>query len=229
MADRPPRTNFDHGPCYREGLHPPTRAGREKCRTTGPASRWGTNSPAAASQPAPPPQLRDDTAAAEVRERRAAAAKQYQPDKVRLLLVAQAPPGADDRYFYFPDVAQHDGLFREVVRVLLPHAEPTRTNKAALLAQLCDRGVFLIDLKPDPIVNSRTSLSELRPHVPALLDRVAELVPERIVLIKADVYDAAYPALTTAGLPVSKVRIPFPSYGQQEKFKVAFGRALAGE
>ncbi|MBN7371097.1 hypothetical protein I3U62_08085 [Mycobacteroides abscessus subsp. abscessus] len=166
---------------------------------------------------------------AEVRERRAAAARQYQPDRIRLLLVAQAPPEADDRYFYFPDVAQHDWLFWAVVRALLPDAGLTRDNKAALLEQLRDCGVFLIDLKPDPIVNSRASLSELVPHVPALLGRIAELEPERIILIKADVYDAAYTALAAAGMPVSTVRIPFPSSGRQTEFTAAFGRALAGE
>lgn len=64
--------------------------------------------------------------------------------------------------------------------------------------------------------------------MPALLTRMAELQPERIILIKADVYDAAYPALAAAGLPVSKVRIRFPSSGRQREFAVAFGRALAG-
>ncbi|BBX06754.1 hypothetical protein [Mycolicibacterium aichiense] len=67
----------------------------------------------------------------------------------------------------------------------------------------------------------------MSPYVPALLDRIVELDPERIILIKADVYDVAYPALAGAGLPVSKIRVPFPSSGQQEKFRVAFGRALA--
>jgi hypothetical protein len=56
-----------------------------------------------------------------------------------------------------------------------------------------------------------------------------ELKPDRIILIKADAYDAAYTALTAAGLPVSKVRVPFPSFGQQKAFTAAFGRALAGE
>lgn len=88
--------------------------------------------------------------AAEVRQRRAAAAKQYQPDKIRPLLVAQTPPEADDRYFYFPYVAQHDWLFRAVTQAILPHGEASRINKAALLAQLLDLGVFLIDLKPIP-------------------------------------------------------------------------------
>ena len=58
--------------------------------------------------------------------------------------------------------------------------------------------MFLIDLKPDPVDGS-----PLAPYVPALLDRIAELRPERIIVIKADVFDAAYPALSAAGLPVS--------------------------
>lgn len=227
MPDRATRPRFDHSRCYREGLHPPTKAGRQQCRSSGPASEVGTTFETLAASPQVLP--RDDTAVADVRERRAAAAERYRPDKVRLLLVAQAPPDADDRYFYFPDVAQYDGLFRAVVQALLSHAEQTRTNKASLLAELRDRGVFLIDLKPDPIVNSRASRPELRLYVPALLVRIAEVEPERIILIKTDVYDVAYPALAAAGLPVSKVRIPFPSYGQLENFRIAFGRALSGE
>ncbi|MFV8137440.1 hypothetical protein ACNQR7_07700 [Mycolicibacterium senegalense] len=215
--------NFDHGPCYRDGLHPPTKAGRQQCRTSGPASRAGTRTNPL-TPAAPPPAAPQGEVATEVRRRRAAAAERYRPDRVRLLLVAQAPPAAADRYFYFTDVATQDSLFRAVARAILPHTGPTRSNKASLLAQLRDRGVFLIDLKPDPVDGS-----DLSPYVPALLARIAELAPERIVLIKADVYDTAYPALAAAGSPVSKVRIPFPSSGRQKEFAEAFSRALAGE
>lgn len=218
------RTNFDHGPCYRDGLHPPTPAGRQQCRTNGPASRASTGTASQTpAQPTPTPP-RDEASAAEVRRRRAAAAQRYRPEKVRLLLVAQAPPDAADRYFYFTDVATQDSLFRSVARAILPGAVTTRDNKATLLEQLRDRGVFLIDLKPDPVDGA-----DLSPYVPALLDRIRELAPDRIILIKADVYDTAYPALSAAGLPVSTVRVPFPSFGQQKAFAVAFGRALAGE
>lgn len=224
MADGTARTNFDHSACYRDGLHPPTKAGRQKCRTSGPASRGGakTNRPTAAASPPTAP--RDEAAAAEVRRGRAVAAERYRPETVRLLLVAQAPPAADDRCFYLPDVPTQDTLFRSVARIILPHTEPTRSNKASLQEQLRDRGVFLIDLKPDPV--DGTVLSQ---HVPKLLARIAELAPERIILIKADVYDEVYPALARAGLPVKNVRVPFPSFGQQSAFKTAFSRALAGE
>lgn len=97
MADRESRTNFDHSPCYGEALHPPTKSGRQWCRMNGPASRVGGNPQSVAAPPVPP---RDDTVAAEVREvreGRAAAARRYQPERVQLLLVAQALPEADDR------------------------------------------------------------------------------------------------------------------------------------
>ena len=30
----------------------------------------------------------------------------YKPDKIRLLLIAEAPPSSPDRYFYFEDVRE---------------------------------------------------------------------------------------------------------------------------
>ena len=137
-----------------------------------------------------------------------------------LLLVAEAPPGASDRYFYLPDVDAHDSLFRYVTRAIL-HLEPTRASKAELLEQLKDRGVFLIDLKQDPADGT-----PLTNHVPDLVERIRRLNPEKIILIKATVYDAAYRALANAGLPVVFERVPFPGSGQQKRFAEAFGRAL---
>lgn len=99
--------------------------------------------------------------------------------------------------------------------------EPTRENKPELLAQLQQQGVFLIDLKPDPVDST-----PLNSYVPELVHRVEGLSPERIVLIKAAVYDVAYPALAAAGFPVSSVRAPFPGSGQQTNFSRAFALAV---
>jgi hypothetical protein len=77
------------------------------------------------------------------RRRREEAAARYEPEHVRLLLIAEAPPAALDRYFYFEDVGGQDSLFRYVARTVLD-AEPSRGDKAALLSRLRDAGVFLI-------------------------------------------------------------------------------------
>lgn len=195
------------------------KTGRQQCRTSGPASRMGTGTSRPTPVPLPTAAPRDETTAAEVRRRRAAAAERYRPDQIRLLLVAQAPPDADDRYFYFPDVATQDSLFRSVAQAILPNCEPTRSNKASFLAQLRDRGVFLIDLKPDPVDGS-----PLAPYVPPLLARIAELAPERIVLIKAGVFDA----VTRAGgrrPPRQQCADPVPVVGAAEGVR---GRVRSG-
>jgi hypothetical protein len=52
---------------------------------------------------------------------------------------------------------------------------------------------------------------------------------ERIILIKTTVFDAAYGALKSSGLPVVNRRIPFPSTGQQKRFREQFAEALGSE
>lgn len=137
-----------------------------------------------------------------------------------LLIVAEAPPSALDRYFYFEDVKEQDSLFRYVARGVLG-AEPTRGNKAELLTQLKERGVFLVDLKLEPV--DGTPLVE---HVPGLIERCRALSPRAIILVKATVYDAAFWPMKRADLPVVDERIPFPGSGQQRRFEQAFARAL---
>ena len=158
-------------------------------------------------------------AALRARRRRYRAARRYRPENVQLLLVAEAPPASLDRYFYFPDVRAHDSLFRHVASEIL-RREPSRENKAELLRLLRDAGVFLIDLKLDP-----TDGSPLAGHVPSLLRRVRRLQPDKVILIKATVYDAAYRPLRDAGFPVVDVRVPFPGSGQQARFRKAFRTA----
>ena len=155
-----------------------------------------------------------------LRRRRAAAAR-YKPDVVDLLLVAEAPPKSLERYFYFTDVREHDDLYRYVCRVLLGR-EPSRDDKDDVLGELRDRGVFLIDLKETPVDGT-----PLVANVPALIERCRELAPQRIVLIKAPVYDAAFGPLKAAGLPVCDERIPFPGTGRQREFVEAFSRAVS--
>ena len=56
--------------------------------------------------------------------------------------------------------------------------------------------------------------------------REHDMRPKNIILIKVDVFDAAFEALRAAGLPVVKVRIPFPGSGQQRRFLERFREAL---
>jgi hypothetical protein len=154
-----------------------------------------------------------------MRELREMAARKYRPEQVDLLLVAEAPPAANARYFYFEDVQSNDWLFRGVAEVLL-REQPARATKASMLEELKNRGVFLIDLKPDPVDGSALKL-----YVDDLVRRCADLKPRRIVLIKVTVYNTAYQRLRAEGLPVDK-RVYFPSTGRQIQFKTQFADAM---
>ncbi|MGH3009036.1 MAG: hypothetical protein ACRDLM_06465 [Gaiellaceae bacterium] len=153
-------------------------------------------------------------------ERRRQAAQKYRPTAVDLLLVAEAPPDALDRYFYFEDVPTQDSLFRYVAKLVLGLV-PARCEKATALSALKERGVFLIDLCEDPLPGrSLCTCTE------DLVRRAKSLAPRKIILIKTTVYDAAFEPLRRAGLPVVAERIPFPGSGQQRRFEAAFARAL---
>jgi hypothetical protein len=157
-------------------------------------------------------------------QKRAAAAARYRPAKVRLLIVAEAPPCDVNRYFYFEEVDRHDWLFRYVWEGLTGE-KPGREEKASHLAALRDRGVLMIDLHEENV--SQPTMAQLEPQVAGLVERCRKLKPERIVLVKSIVHDAAFEALRDAGLPVVDERIPFPASGQQRKFLEGFKRAVA--
>jgi hypothetical protein len=197
-----------------------TRIRLTETARAGAASARPKSKTSAASKPRPRGSRPAPAGPAQARARRTRAQNKYKPETIELLLIAEAPPAALDRYFYFENVTAHDSLFRYIARGVLG-VEPTRGGKAEVLAALRDRGVFLIDLKPDPV--DGTPLAD---QVPTLVDRVCELDPEKVILIKATVYDAAFRALRDAGLPVVDERVPFPGSGQQRRFKEAFARAL---
>jgi hypothetical protein len=138
---------------------------------------------------------------AEVRAVRHKAAEKYKPENIRVLLVAEAPPAAEDRYFYFEDVPSNDWLFLGVAEVMLGRM-PARSEKPMALAKFREMGVFLIDLKLDPVDGS-----PLKSYVPDLVVRCRDVNPERIILIKATVFDAASSALQAARLPVVNRRV----------------------
>lgn len=156
-------------------------------------------------------------------ENRKLAAKKYQPDKIKLLLIAEAPPKSEDRYFYYENVTEQDSLFRYVVRCVL-NTEPIRDQKAEQLNALKNAGVFLIDSVTIPLQKGEKLKDFINKD--SLVSRCQNLNPQAIVLIKANVYDEVFDALKNEGLPVVDERIPFPGSGQQTRFVNSFNSAL---
>ena len=160
-----------------------------------------------------------ELAGRKARARRDRWARAFRPETVRLLLIAEAPPSALDRDFYFPLVPTQDSLFREVAREVLA-TEPTRENKRALLDGLQKEGLFLIDAVLEPVAGRYTI------DLSRLITRIRHLQLDKVIIVKAGVYDRIFEPLHEARIPVVPVRIPFPGSGQQVNFRRAFKQAL---
>lgn len=156
----------------------------------------------------------------------------YKPDQIKYLLVAEAPPNATDRFFYFHDVKSADFLFLGVMECLYPdlkdaYLESRRSDilKQRMLQKFQKDGFYLIDLCELPI--SVDPISQR--HISQLVPRIQKLVNKetRIILIKATVYERCYSILAKVfGKRVSDNRMPFPSTGNQKAFRQAFSAAI---
>ncbi len=58
------------------------------------------------------------------------------------------------------------------------------------------------------------------------MGRIRRLAPERIIVIKATVFDVVRRPLIDAALRIVDMRVPFPGSAQQRRFDAAFARAL---
>lgn len=157
---------------------------------------------------------------------------EYKPDKIKYLLVAQAPPDNIERFFYYTNVTNRDYLFLGVIGVLYPEdkiefLESGRNAdiKNSILLKFKEDGFFLIDLSELPISYATKSLKS---QLPTLEKKVQKLTDEdtKIIPIKCDVYDIAFSFLNERFKNVIDARIPFPGSGNQEKFNLKFIKAL---
>lgn len=157
-------------------------------------------------------------------QRRERAARRYKPKSIRLLLVAESPPSAIDRYFYFTDVTEQDGLWVETMKHFYPDefgpVARERPRKDMWLRRLQAEGVFLIDAVKQPLTGSRaTRVRRIRSQAEPLVSEIRDLGPAGIVLIKATVWEALSKIFKDGELPVlNHGPAPFPGSGQQKRF-----------
>lgn len=161
--------------------------------------------------------------------------RQWQPDPVRLLLIGEsAPSDAGDpsarRFFYADSLSSRDSLFRAVVEAVLdePHLDSQTATKAPWLAQLRDRGVFLIDVVPYPVngMDSAERRRVRRASVPGCVERAAALNPEGIIVCHKPSFELLRQPLHAAGLPLlHDTAIPFPLGNWRRDFVQGFRAA----
>lgn len=161
----------------------------------------------------------------------------WQPERVRLLLVAESAPDdggdiANRRFFYDETLTSKDGLFREVVRAL--YDDPPLTSgpnaKTPWLARLRADGLFLIDLAAEP-VNCHEAVERaaaLRRNIETTVTVAGSMEPEGVVLVKRNVFELLNAPMRDVSLPVLHDDfIPFPRSSQQRRFRERFAQAIS--
>jgi hypothetical protein len=154
--------------------------------------------------------------------------RNYEPENIRLVIVAESPPFSG-LYFYNPAGRASEPLFAALMRQL----DISPVDKEVGLREFQRRGWILVDATYEP-VNALTN--EQRDMVIArdyrlLRDDLAALIVDRstpLVLIKANVCRILEPMLTQDGYNVlnSGRVIYFPSSGRQNDFRHQFGAIL---
>lgn len=159
----------------------------------------------------------------------------YKPPHVRYLVIAESPPLASDRFFYFEDVTRADNLFLETMRVVYParftSAPAMRRSKRQFLSQWQTDGFYLIDAVDEPLgrLSRRDKLEAIRNQLPTLLKKAANVVERDtfIFLISAPVHQICYRPLLDSGFDVvNEEPIDFPGTGRQRDFRQKLQRAL---
>lgn len=161
---------------------------------------------------------------------RARAAAKYRPVKTRILFVAESPPKALDRYFYFEEVKSGDWLWIALMKGLFPsewrRTKEERPRKRQWLSRFRDSGFWLVDAVKEPVSgSSRQRVALIESVAPALISEIREIGPQKVILVKATVHQGLYRELTDAGICVANEKpLPFPAAGRQSQFENGFRR-----
>jgi hypothetical protein len=162
----------------------------------------------------------------------AALRRRWQPEKVRLLLIAESAPDSSStkrRFFYATELSPWDNLFRGVVSALYGPIPPRTKSKADWLDRLRADGVFLIDLVPYPVnrLGPKERRDALTRHVPALVRAAADLTPQGIMICHTPTFKAANAQLRDASLTVLHDEpLPFPLGNMRARFVSGAQKAL---
>jgi hypothetical protein len=154
--------------------------------------------------------------------------RQYEPDVVRLAIVAESPP-ASGLYFYNPTGAASEALFWALMRQL-PFSP---ASKESGLREFKRRGWVLIDATYEPVneLPERLKREVIARDYHLLRDDLARLSPERsvpLILIKENVCRLLEARLKEDGFNVLNAGsvIYFPSHGRQNDFHRQFAAVL---
>lgn len=161
------------------------------------------------------------------------AREKYKPEKIKFLLIAEAPPSVESGcFFYFEDVRKGDSLFLETMKALYPdkytNTPDVRARKKEFLQRFKNDGFYLIDSLDHPIERSN-KIEQIKNGLQQLIEKIERLVDKDtpIILICSTVYKACNDKLRAEGFNVINLEpIPFAGNGHQNEFRQRLQKLL---
>jgi hypothetical protein len=120
----------------------------------------------------------------------------YRPERIRTLLITEAPSESHDRFFYFEHVKKYDQLYISIMKVLYPHIriKEFRERKATFLQKFKEDGFYIVDAVDRPFTHNDNNKRRTRivwENRGELIKKISFLASEEtdIILIKCTVYE----------------------------------------
>ncbi len=161
----------------------------------------------------------------------------YKPKYIKYLLIAESPPLSKNtsvRFFYNPLQEKYDFMFKSIMEVIFPDfkTQYKKGTKYMYLEKFKNEGFYLIDTVDIPINHLRNEKDKNEKIYSNLKKKIAEikkLVSKKtpIFIIKKNIFLIFKDLLEKEGYNVvNNEFIPFPSFGNQLKFKKIFKKYL---
>jgi hypothetical protein len=147
----------------------------------------------------------------------------YLPEDRKIVFVLESPPKSG-LYFYNPEGRVSEPLFNAMMKDIIG-IKPNSKDEG--LREFASRGFLLIDATYTPVNHEHFSHQERNKRIlddlPVLIEELRGCVGPNtgVVLVKANVCTLLEPILVAHGFPIlNRGRsIPFPSNGQQNRFR----------
>jgi len=152
----------------------------------------------------------------------------YEPENIRLVIVAESPPKTG-KYFYNPAGVVSEPLFAAMMRQL----ECRPTTKDEGLREFQRRGWVLVDATYQPVdwLSEKERAAVILRYYPLLRADLTAILPDKsipIILVKKNVCQILEPKLKEDGFNVLNKGslVYFPSHSRQPDFHRQFGKIL---
>lgn len=164
--------------------------------------------------------------------------KQYLPNKIKVLFVAEAKPDADDRFFYYDNVKTDDYLYLHMMYALYGKTkddqQDLRDNKGEFLNKFKEDGYYLVDAVDEIKVRTKPAvrIKAIRANADIKTDEIELLLSQhgtrdtKVVIIAATVFKGLYEHIKDKFNVINNTPIYFPSNGQQSAFLRQMGEIM---